>query len=703
MSVAFHSPASRRALRFGPFRFDLVDRTLSRDGAEIRLPPRALLILEHLLERPQRVVSKEDLIGVVWKDAFVAESSLTEAIGVLRQALGDTASDAAYIQTVHRRGYRFVAAVRVEAEPAPPPAPVLVPPASTPPRPEPARARGAWRPAAAAIAIVALLLAAGALWWRARDAMPPLTRATITLPIDQAPAPGLTSQPVAVLSPDGRRIIYVAGAPGNQRLFLRAIDQFEAIAVPGTAGASAPFFSPDGESVGFFAGGRLRIMRLPGGQPVDLADAGGGYGGWWHHDGSILFATGEGEGIFRIADTGGARRPVIVSGVDGSTLRHPALAGDGVTLLATAWKTTVRDSEVVAVDLAGGRARTLARGVHPRPLPDGRVAYLRDGDLVVAPINGAGPEISLVPDVMTGLTGAGQYSLSATGTLLYLPAAPSRLLRRIVSISPDGVREPLLFEPRAFQNAVMSIDGTRVLATIYERGAPDLWVGDVARGVFQRLTSDGGNVDPLWSVDGEWAYFASRREGPLGTYRIPADGSAAAEAVPAASSVVPSALTADGVLFATRLDPDGDADILTITRGSVREWLATPAIESGARVSPDGRFVAYHSNTGGRAEVYVKAADGSGPARQVSSGGGARPEWSADGRLLFFAGPGRAIHRAPVHEGTPGRPEVLRQDPGLIFYRAGSPGLLALEAIEEERPLTTLNLVVGWTRELVGA
>ena len=99
----------------------------------------------------------------------------------------------------------------------------------------------------------------------------------------------------------------------------------------------------------------------------------------------------------------------------------------------------------------------------------------------------------------------------------------------------------------------------------------------------------------------------------------------------------------------------------------------------------------------------MRAADGQGPARQVSSRGGMRPEWSADGRLLFFTGPGRAIYRVAMRDGEPARPEILREDARLLFYRAGAPGLIALEAIEEERPLTTLNLVVGWTRELAGA
>ena len=163
-SVTFHPAAARRAVLFGPFRFDLSDRTLTRDGQEIRLPPRALLILAHLLERPNRIVSKQELIDAVWKDAFVGETSLTEAVGVLRQALDDAASESAYIQTVHRRGYRFVAPLRVEAQttPALAPVPAVEPaPATETATTVASRHRApATRPLAVTIALVALVVAA---------------------------------------------------------------------------------------------------------------------------------------------------------------------------------------------------------------------------------------------------------------------------------------------------------------------------------------------------------------------------------------------------------------------------------------------------------------------------------------------------------------------------------------------------------------
>ena len=196
-TVAFHGATTHRAVRFGPFRFDWLDKILTREGAEVRLPPRAHGILAYMLERPGRVVSKQELIDAVWKDAFVSESSLTEAIGVLRQALGDSASGAEYIQTVHRRGYRFVAALSIEAQSAGAGATAVAPTLVVAPDRQAPRSR------VAAVSIAAaVVLAVGALiyWMLPRaDTTPAVTRATITLPVAQAPAPGLTAQPVAEL------------------------------------------------------------------------------------------------------------------------------------------------------------------------------------------------------------------------------------------------------------------------------------------------------------------------------------------------------------------------------------------------------------------------------------------------------------------------------------------------------------------------
>jgi WD40 repeat protein len=388
-----------------------------------------------------------------------------------------------------------------------------------------------------------------------------------------------------------------------------------------------------------------------------------------------------------------------VNGVDAAMLRHPTVLPDGRTLLATHWKFNVRHSEIVAIDMNTASARVIGRGVHARALPGDRVVYLRDNDLVAAPLSGQGPEAVLLSGVMTGVTGSGQYSLAANGTLLYLPDVPTRLMRRIALVSFEGVEQVLPFETRAFQNVALSPDGRSVATTIYERGASDLWVGDIARGVLQRLSSEGGNVDPVWSRDGTWIYFASTRAGQAQIYRVPSDASAGPTLVSSVTSLSPSSPAASGLFFAMRLR-GGSADIVTVAEdGTVRDWLATGAQESGARVSPDDRQVVYHSGRSGRSEVYVRTSEGDGAERQVSISGGSHPGWSRDGRFIYFMNE-RRLFRVEMRNGTLTRPEEIYAGDRLVLARIGEAGILVLKAIEEERPLTTMNLVVGWIDEV---
>jgi DNA-binding winged helix-turn-helix (wHTH) protein/Tol biopolymer transport system component len=696
--VSFHSATAARAILFGPFRFDARDRTLTREGQEIRLPPRALAILEFLLERPGRVVSKQDLIDAVWKDAFVSESSLTEAVGVLRQLLGDSAGDAAFIQTVHRRGYRFVAPVTFDAQSASALTGVDSPAVETVAGAD-SSSRPRWLLLAGILAAIVTAIAGSAWWYLQGAPAPRVTRTTITLPEAQAPAPGLSAQTLAAISPDGRRIVYVAGSTGNYRLFLRAIDQFDAVPIPGTESGHGPFFSPDGLSIAFFRNRHLLVMRLPDGQPLDLGPAGSGLGGWWHTDQTIFFATGTSDGIRRVPAQGGASTPVPVGGLNPGNLRHPSVTADGRTMLATLWKLSVRDSEVVAVDLETGASRVVGAGVHPRPIDDAHALYIRDNALVASSLAAAGDQVPLLTGVMTGILGAGQYALSADGTLLYLPHLPARMLRQLASVGPDGVMSTLPFEQRAFQNFSVSPDGRSLAATIYEGGAADLWVGDMERGTLSRLTTGDGTLDPVWAHDGRTLFFGSTRSGAFRINRMPANGSAPPSVVSALTGLAPTSERA-GVLYAHRLNPGGDRDILQIhvEDGTWRPWLATAANEGAAKVSPDGRWMAYESNRTGRYEVYRRpVADGL--EQQVSTEGAGAPSWSSDGRYIYFTS-SKGLFRSDTAGPSMGRPEFIYDADNLLLVRPAPRGWVVLNALEETRPLTTINVVGNWLAEV---
>lgn len=688
-TVAFHPAVTRPSVTFGPFRFDWQDKTLRRDGAEVRVPPRALAVLVILLERPGRVVSKQDLLDQVWQDAHVSEASLTEAIGVLRQILGDTAAQASFIQTVHRRGYRFVAPLSLPHEPIElAAAPAAIPAPHRSPRPSPRW--WLWAAALSAIAIGAVTLN--------RPAPQAVTRATITLPDDIAPAPGLAAHTVVDISPDGQRIVYVAGTTGSYRLYLRALDRFEAVAIAGTEGGHGAFFSPDGARIGFFRGGRVFVTTAPDGAPIDIGPAGSGLGGWWQHD-ELYIATGLTDGIIRLPADGGAPTSVPVSGLNPSDLRSPSLMPDGRTLLATLWQRTVRDSEVIAIDLGSGQFRRLGRGVHARPVSDRDVVYLRDGQLVRQAANDDTSARPLLDAVMTGLRGAGQFAVARSGTLVYLPDQPTRRLRRLVRISPDGRDHPLPFEDRAYQNVAVSPDGRRVATTIYSDGASELWVGQLSEGTWRQVPSSAGAIEPVWSPDSRTLYYSSTTDGQYRLLQTTADGIDPPRALGFAANVAPTAAGRDFLLAQRMSDGLGDIVRLDLTTRTSADWRATAGHEGRARLSPDGRLVAFEAGVNGRTEIMLQPLDG-GATLQITTDGGAQPLWAPDGRTLTVLSR-RGLTSYPIAAGQPGAPTLVREDVTLAAVAAGPDGVVAIRRLEESRPLTTIHVVVNWTSEAV--
>jgi Tol biopolymer transport system component len=257
----------------------------------------------------------------------------------------------------------------------------------------------------------------------------------------------------------------------------------------------------------------------------------------------------------------------------------------------------------------------------------------------------------------------------------------------------------MAFEPRAFQNIAVSPDGTLLATTIYEGGASDLWVGDIARGTLRRLTSEGGALEPVWSADGRTIYFGSTRSGELRTYRIAADGSNQLSPVSGLTQIAPAS-EGRGLLLAQRVNPSGDMDILRIRAdGAAETFIATGAIEKEARLSPDGRWVAYTTKRSERLEIHLRDVAGTAD-RQVSRGGGGQPSWSSDGRHLYYVSSGRVL-RVLVEDGRPGATDEAYASPSLLMARASPQGLIVLAALDEFRPLTTINVVVNWMAEVL--
>lgn len=710
---------ARPVVYFGPFRLDLSDGLLTRGGDEVRLPPRALAILRHLVERAGRIVSKQSLMDVGWKDAHVSETSLTEAVGLIRQALGDDPQRPEFIQTVHRRGYRFIAPIATDAPASAPasrdqsrPRDPIGPTDSSMPATSPARERGR-RTLAAGLAGAGLAAALGGAWlWVATRpaADEQVVRVNVAFPPEQAPVPGVNAHPIVTLSPDGRRVVYVGGAPDNTRLFLREMDRYDAVPLAGTEGAHGPFFSPDGAWVAFFADGYLKKVRVTGDDraaPQVVCATDTGVGGAWISADEIVFAPNWRGPLVRVPASGG--RPLPVTQTGGPLYRWPDRLDDR-TIVATRWRSSAEDAAVVAVSLASGAERVIAEpATFGRYAPAGHVLFLRDGDLYAVKVDPSvtgprGTPVRVIPAVMTGMTGAAQFSVSPGGSLLYIDDMPERSQRTVARVDDRGAAADLPVPPRDFR--YVSACGGRFAATIFSRGETDLWTGHLDRAAITQITREGSVTEPIWSPDCRAITFSWNRTGVATIYTVSIEsGDAPRVLFESPFSSAPGSWSADARWLAyTEQHPDTSADIWLWDRatGHRRPLITTPGPDLLPALSPDAAYVAYETGAAGTFEIEV-ASTRTGARTQVSVGGGTWPSWSADGRRLFFlrdtAIMQAGVERRGGHLVTTD-PVPFFTHPDIVLFKRTADRLVWLRRTAGAVPVTRANLVLNWVSEL---
>ncbi len=519
-----------------------------------------------------------------------------------------------------------------------------------------------WIPAWLPWTVAAMALAAAAWAFARPPAVEPATSAdghfTIQLP-PEAPVvtsdlPAWSEGPLAV-SPDGRQVVYVAPLGERTQLYVRATGDLTPRALAGTEGARLPFFSPDGQWIGFFADAKLKKAALAGGTPVTLADAPAGTGGSWSSDGEIVFAPSYTSGLFTVPEAGGSpRRVTTLDSVAGDDVHGwpQVLPGRRAVLLTViAWAR--ESSAIVLVDLDTGARRevqsdaSFGRFVSSGPgAPTGHVVFVRDGALMAAPFDPSGAEPAGTAVRVVDNVGHARFDLSASGVLAYLPGTGSGGDFSLVWVDRTGASRPINTLLRGYEDLHLSPDGRRIALTIEEPGADSpahVWLADTERGTLTRLTFDGFSRDPVWAPDGKSLVFGSKRgNDTFGLYRQSIDGRSAAELLWASPTPIwpdPQSWTPDGrtVVFTTKgTTTDDDVWTLSLDGGVARPWLEEPGSQSAGRLSPDGRWMAYNSNEYGRDEVYVRPYPGPGAKRLVSEGGGVNPIWSRDGRELFY-------------------------------------------------------------------
>jgi serine/threonine-protein kinase len=642
-------------VRFGRFYFDRTNHILSAKDGEITLPPRVLAVLDLLVERAGSVVSKETLMGSVWKDAYVGDASLTEAMSLLRHALEDNPKDPTYIQTVHRRGYRFVAPVtiagRVGAERDE---------NGTRTLPQPEDQRGhTLKPrmviygAAAVVTASALIVILAALRPGKSDTPTPGAE-TIRLDVSSPQGvvlPFYTASALA-LSPDGDVLVFVGrDDDGETRLYRRRISEFDSHPIPGTEGAGSPFFSPDGNWVAFFTEGELRKTPLNGGAVIRVCASPFAFGGGWADDGTIVFTGSHASGLSTVSADGGEVGTLTTLRPSDGEVGHwwPQVLPGGRGVLYSIWSSSLPTSRIVVLDLETGENRTLINGAsYPRYSSRGNIYYLTPGGMASVPFDAEGLVLSGAAEEMIDqpqsnrFVGVAHFAVSATGTLAYLPAGDQTKNCQLVRIDANGTEARLQLEPTLFRNLRVDPRAESVAVTILDGQRSDVWMTPLDSPNLSRLTFSGFNIEPRWSPDGKWVVFASNRDGPFNIYRKPSNGAGEAERIAASDNhQYPGAFSPDGrYLIFSQATPDSQFDIWVMPFDGGSEGasplLSTPANEYMPAVSPDGRWMTYLSDATGKWEVHLRSTSGEGGEWQVSSSGGGEPFWSSDGKVVYF-------------------------------------------------------------------
>ncbi len=573
--------------------------------------------------------------------------------------------------------------------------------------------------------VLSLLLAAitgTAIWNLKPTAQRPVSRTVITLPHGQRLA-GL-DEPAAALSPDGTYLAYVAVQDGTQQLYLRAMDSLEAKPIPGTEGAVNPFFSPDGQWLGFFAGQKMKKVSVSGGAALTLGDAVFPFGASWNSHGMIAFAPSVSSSLLQVSETGGTPQPLTRLEKGEISQRSPEFLPGGKAVLFTAAPTNASwVSAHIGVQSVGTgeRKNLIQEGTQPHYASSGHLVYAQGGSLMavlfdpqqLAVIGTAVPVLEGV--LQSPSSGAAQYSLSATGSLVYVAGGVQADQRRLVWVTRNGVEQPVAAPARAYVFPRLSPDGRRVSVGITEQET-QVWLYDLSRETLTRFTFEGHvNLNGVWTPDGKRIAFQSNREGPLNLFWQLADGSGGLERlITSEYNNFPMSWSPDGQLLAfVEVTPTTGYDIWVLRLGDrkAQPFLRTPFNESVPRFSPDGRWLAYISNESGRWEIYVQSYPGPGGKWQISTEGGTEPVWNRNGRELFYRSGDKmmAVDIDAQPGFTAGKPRVLFEgryepppgtSPNYDVSPDGQRFLMVKPSEAGETAPTQINVVLNWFEEL---
>ena len=683
---------SASRVHFGTVTLIPDERLVLKEGRAVPLTPKAFDLLVVLAANPGRLLTKEHLMQAVWPDVIVEESNLAYHVFAIRKALGESAAADRFIETVPKRGYRFVAPVRTDL-------PSAV--ASDAERREhfPGRRRTGitlhvWLGLVGGLAVFALML----------PRLGPFrsNSGSATSVHFQEPVTGrLAETGMFSISPDGRRLVFAAeGADGVLRLWSRALNTLEPVPLSGTdvfAIIPPVVWSPDSRFVAFDPGYVLKKAGVDGGAPESLCELPGtAVGGSWNRAGDILLGNALG-GLIRCPASGGGATTVTVADLSKGELHiFPSFLSDGRRFLyLRISRTNPETSGIYLGELdaesrsVGDRLITTGFGAAFVPAVGsgpGTIVFARDATLFAQRFDEQ--RLELIGDPIRLADGIGSYLDGAffsvsSKTLVYRAPEPDS---RLTWFDRQGKELGRVGTPDRFSGLSLSPDGNRALVTTQAPQGTvnaDLWLFDLNATAMprQRLTF-GPALEywPTWSDNDRFVYGSGG--GASGVYQQTL-GSERTLLFKTSGPEVPTSMSGDGriVLYVTITGPATGADVWVRVGGrtsvSPRPFLQREKDQTEAQLSPDSRWVAYVSNEAGPSEVFVTefrfdpATDSvsAGESVRISEGGGRAPRWRRDGRELFYLTPDGSVMVIEVGATSafrPGMAKRLFNVPGVI-------------------------------------
>lgn len=523
------------------------------------------------------------------------------------------------------------------------------------------------------IAVSALLListlALALLYFKrpaAEQEAPVATRFYITLP-EKTDMRGTFA-----VSPDGRRVALRGISGGKVTLWVRPLDSLEAQPLAGTDEATYPFWSPDSRFIGFFANGKLKKVEATGGPVQTLCDAPAGRGGSWNADGLIIFSPGDSQPILKVSAAGGAPVPLTTRDQSRGELSHyhPYFLTDGRHFLYLVISNQLEHTGIHVGSLDSPKSKFLVKtAVNAAYAPPGYLLYVQDRTLVAQNFDADRLELTGEPTSITGeptpivegidrLGGGSRFALfsvSRTGVLVYRSGSSDS--SHLIWFDRKGEQLGTIGQVgSSYAVPWFSPDERRVAVSgsAPDSGSGDIWVIELARGTPTRFTFDPApDMNPVWSPDGSTIIFTSERDGSGNIYRKPASGAVAEEVlIKSEATKIANDWSADGkFILYQELSPQSLFDLWIFPLDGERKpfpFLQTPFDERHARFSPDGKWIAYASNESGMWQVYVQTFPASGGKWQISNAGGGQPQWSSDGREIFYVSADRKLMSAEV-------------------------------------------------------